>query len=122
MTKTEAPEKKVSSLSTLAKKPELIKLSISPTPGEELEFYSKDRVKMDTFLRISKAFETTSNMHEEDATNKIYKWLENPDNITLVESLILNEDGTQVTGEDLSLPNIVLVHALVKIAENLGNS
>lgn len=95
-------------LSQIAKKPQLIEITIDDADiveefGEAITFWTWDRQPMDVFLKLAAI--------DQNNTSSV---------ISAVRELILNEDGTPVlTGED-SLPTKVLMRVIVTVVESLG--
>jgi hypothetical protein len=97
-------------ITELSKAPELIKLVIDDketleTYGEPLEFYTYDRAPLDTFLKLSNSLEKNQ-----------------AECIKILKTLILTEEGKPVVSGKEELPIKVMVQAMAKIMDKLGNS
>jgi hypothetical protein len=94
-------------LSQLAAKPQLIRVVLDDeeTVEEygELEFWIYDRQDMDTFVKLATL--------EHTQFDKI---------AGIVNSMILDEDGTAVVKDGLTLPLPVMMKAIQKVVEVLG--
>lgn len=95
-------------LSELAKKPQLIKLTIEKEEiiekyGDALDFYMYDRQPLDIFSKMADV--NTDNAGEY---------------INILKNVILKEDGTPVISEEEVLPMDVLTEAMVLIGDRLG--
>ena len=95
-------------LSELAKKPQLVELTIDKKElvekyGEELTFYMYDRQPLDVFTKLANA--TQDNVGEY---------------MTVLKDIIVNDDGVPVMKEDLILPIDLLTEAMGLIGEKLG--
>lgn len=95
-------------LSELAKKPELTLIVINDEDtikefGEPIEFYTFDRIPLDTFSTLASA----------DQSNP-------KELIDVVKTLILSETGEQIINEKQMLPPVILIRAIGKIVEKLG--
>jgi len=95
-------------LSELAKKPQLIQVSIDDADivadyGSAIEFWTWDRQPMDVFLKLA-----SINGENQAAV------------MEAVKELVLNEDGTQVITNDVSLPTRVMMRVITKVVEGLG--
>jgi len=95
-------------LSELAKKPQLIKLTIEKKDivekyGDALEFYMYDRQPIDIFSKMADI--TSDNAGEY---------------INILQNVILREDGSPVITEEEILPIDVLTEAMVLIGDRLG--
>jgi hypothetical protein len=95
-------------LSELAKKPKLVKLTISKQElvdkyGDELEFYMYDRQSLDIFSKLANA--TTDNVGEY---------------MSILSDIILKEDGSPVMDGEMVLPIDVMTEAMSLIGEKLG--
>ena len=95
-------------LSELAKKPQLIKMSIDDEDivkefGEAIEFYTWDRQPMDVFMKLANV---------------------NPDNagsvIEAVKQLVLDETGQPIITADTMLPTKIMMRVLTRVVESLG--
>ena len=98
-------------ISTLAKKPELVKLEITEEDivkefGETISFYIMDEMDVNTYFNF-------------------YKFQQNQDSELLNEllrKLILKQDGTASIAKDQVLPVSLTLAVLVKINEFLGKA
>lgn len=95
-------------LSQIAKKPQLIKVSLDDEDivkefGEPLEFWTWDRQPMDVFLKLSSV----------DSGNQSAI-------ISSVRELVMDEEGKQVLSGDEVLPTWVLMRVMTKVVESLG--
>ena len=95
-------------LSELAKKPQLIPVTIDDADivadyGSVIEFWTWDRQPMDVFLKLA-----SINGENQAAV------------MEAVKELVLNEDGTQVITNDVSLPTRVMMRVITKVVEGLG--
>jgi len=95
-------------LSSLAKKPELIKVTIDDEDtvaqyGEPLEFYTMDRQPMETFLKFAAG-------DRQDFSQMA----------DLLKEMVLDEDANPVIKDGLILPSKVMISAFSKLAEQLG--
>lgn len=95
-------------LSQIAKKPQLIKISIDDEDivkefGEALEFWTWDRQPMDIFLKLSSV----------DTGNQSAI-------ISSVRELVMDEDGKQILSGDEVLPTWILMRVMTKVVESLG--
>jgi hypothetical protein len=95
-------------LSELAKKPQLVKLTINKKElvekyGDELEFYMYDRQSLDVFSKLANA--TQDNVGEY---------------MNILIDIILNEDGVAIMADDNVLPIDVMTEAMSLIGEKLG--
>ncbi len=95
-------------LSELAKKPQLVKLTISKQElvdkyGDELEFYMYDRQSLDVFSKLANA--TTDNVGEY---------------MSVLSDIILKEDGSPVMDGEMVLPIDVMTEAMSLIGAKLG--
>lgn len=96
-------------ISQLSAKPKLIKLTIDSEDivtefGEAVEFYTWDRQPLDVFMKLASA--NTEN----------YSAM-----VDILRTMILDEEGRQVIQGENMLPSKVLVAAMTKITEVLGN-
>ena len=71
--------------------------------GEALEFHIYDRQPMDQFVRLAQ-------MKPEDFQ----------DMVTMVNSMVLDEDGNPVVKDDLVLPTGIMTKVIGKVVETLG--
>ena len=95
-------------LSELAKKPQLIKVTIDDADiieefGEAIEFHTWDRQPMDVFLKLS----TIDTARPETI-------------VSTVQNLVLDETGEPVLKDDVGLPPAVLMRVITKVVEGLG--
>jgi hypothetical protein len=95
-------------LSQIAAKPKLIVFSLDDEDtvkeyGEPVEFYSWDRQPLDIFMRLANA----------DQQNLV-------EMITLVKTLILDEEGKEIIKDDNMLPSSLLIKVIAKVVETLG--
>lgn len=95
-------------LKDIAKKPELIKLTLDDEDtvreyGEALEFYTWDRQPIDTFLKMA------NNIGQNTAMV-----------VEVVQTLVLDSEGQQVMTDGVALPSAVLLRVINKIVEQLG--
>jgi hypothetical protein len=96
-------------LTQLVAKPQLIEISLDDEAiiakfGEAITFHTWDRQPMDTFMKLASA--TDGN------TTGI---------INIVKDLILDEAGKPILTQDNMLPTDVLMKAIGKITQTLGN-
>lgn len=97
-------------LSDLAKKPQLIKITMTDEDiikeyGEALEFWTWDRQPMDVFLKLAAI----------DQSNV-------PTVIDAVRNLILDEAGNPIITGDSSLPTKIMMRVITTVVEQLGKS
>lgn len=95
-------------INQIASKPQLIKLEITDDAtvekfGESIEFWTYDRQPLEVFMQLAE-------IQNEDP-KKI---------ISLVKTMILDEQGQQVLRDDITLPTSVLLRIIEKIVETLG--
>jgi hypothetical protein len=95
-------------LSQIAAKPKLIVFSLDDEAtvkeyGEPVEFYSWDRQPLDIFMRLANA----------DQQNLV-------EMITLVKTLILDEEGKEIIKDENMLPSNLLIKVIAKVVETLG--
>lgn len=95
-------------LSQLAKKPQLIEITVNDEEtiaefGEALTFHTWDRQPMDVFLKLAAV--------DQNNTATV---------IEAVRDLVLNEDGTRVMTNDVSLPTKVMLKVIAAVVDNLG--
>lgn len=95
-------------LKQLAKKPQLVKITIDDEDivkefGESLEFWTWDRQPMETFLKLS-----TVNTQEPGTI------------INVVRELILDEDANPIITNDVGLPTHVMMRVVTRVVEGLG--
>lgn len=97
-------------LETLAKKAELVKVSVDDEEtvaefNEPVEFWTYDRAPIEIYLKL----------HQAQATGDI------DGSIQIVKTLILDEKGRRVMNDDQILPAQLLARCIGKIMEKLGN-
>jgi hypothetical protein len=95
-------------LTTLASKPQLIKITISNKEitekyGDELEFWVYDRQPIEQFVKMATL--------GQDNFGEIIK---------LVNTLVLNEQGEPILKEGESLPTDVMMVVVNAVVERLG--
>lgn len=95
-------------LKDLAAKPKLIPITIDTpevleTYGEALEFWIWDRQPIQKFIKVA----TTMNTDYAEA-------------VSMMNEMVLDEDGKPVCKEGLSLPSGVMTAAIHKVIEHLG--
>ena len=95
-------------LSQIAAKPKLIVFSLDDEAtvkeyGEPVEFYSWDRQPLDIFMRLANA----------DQQNLV-------EMITMVKTLILDEEGKEIIKDENMLPSSLLIKVIAKVVETLG--
>jgi hypothetical protein len=95
-------------LSDLAKKPQLIMVTIADEDivaefGETIEFWTWDRQPMDTFLKLASI--------DQNNTASV---------IEAVRGLVLDEEGKPVLTGDRSLPTKVMMRVITSVVESLG--
>lgn len=95
-------------LSQITAEPKLIEISLDDKDivkqyGEPLTFYTWDRQPMDVFMRLA------------NLTDKNTGEL-----VTVVKTLILDEDGKPILNDKNMLPTNVLLKAIAKVTEQLG--
>lgn len=100
-------------LTQLAAKPQLTKITIADeatveTYGEELEFWVYDRQDMNTFMRLA-------NISEDNMGENMGDMLE------LVNSMVRDEDGTQILDGENLLPTDVMLKVIEEVVAQLGN-
>jgi hypothetical protein len=96
-------------LTQLAAKPQLIEVKLDDEAlvtkyGEAITFHTWDRQPMDVFVKLANATEAS-------AAGVIH----------IVKDLILDERGVKVMADDTMIPTDVLLAAISKITEALGN-
>ena len=96
-------------LSQLTAKPKLVQVMLDDEETineykEPLEFYTWDRQPLDVFMKLANV--------ERDNPSSI---------ITIVKTLILDENAQEILTEDNMLPMNVLMKAIGKITDMLGN-
>jgi hypothetical protein len=95
-------------LSELAKKPQLVQMTITDQDivaeyGEAIEFWTWDRQPMDTFLKLASV--------DQNNTASV---------IAAVRDLILDETGQPVLTGDAVLPIPVMMRVITQVVEGLG--
>lgn len=95
-------------LTQITAKPKLIKMTLEDEDiikeyGEALEFHIYDRQPMDQFVRLAQ-------MKPEDFQEMV----------TLVNSMVLDEEGQPVVKDDLVLPTGIMTKVIAKVVETLG--
>lgn len=95
-------------LSQITSAPILVELTIDDADivkefGEPLTFHTWDRQPMDVFLRLA-------NVDQKDTSTLI----------SIVKTLILDENGKQLLDDKNMLPTNVLMKAISKVTEQLG--
>ena len=96
-------------LTQLSAKPVLIPITLDDQDildeyKEPLEFHTYDRQPMDVFMKLVSV--------KGDAVNA--------EIISIVKTLILDENGNQILTDDNMLPPKVLIKAIAKVSEMLG--
>ncbi len=95
-------------LSQLAKKPQLVQITIDDADivaehGEALDFWTWDRQPMDIFLKLASVDQTN--------TGSV---------IAAVRDLVLDETGKPILTGDVSLPTKVMMRVITAVVESLG--
>jgi hypothetical protein len=95
-------------LNQIAAKPQLIKIVLDDSEiqaefNEPLEFWSWDRQPLEVFMKLA-------NSDTKDINSMI----------SIVRTLILDEEGKEIIKDDVMLPSHVLIKAIAKIVESLG--
>lgn len=95
-------------LSQICSEPQLVEIKLDDKDvvkqyGEALVFYTYDRQPMDVFMRLA-------NIDQKNTG----------DLISVVKTLILDEEGKQVLNDKNMLPTGVLMKAIAKVVEQLG--
>ena len=95
-------------LSQLSAEPQLVEVTIDNKAivkkyGEPLTFYTWDRQPMDVFTRLA-------NVTEQDSSEAI----------SVMKTLILDDDGKPVIDDKNTLPMDILIKAMEKVTELLG--
>lgn len=95
-------------LSQLTAKPQLIDVHIDDEDtikefGEAIQFYTWDRQPMDVFMKLANA-----------------SGVDTGGIISIVRTLILDENGKEILSTDAMLPTHVLMKAIAKVTELLG--
>lgn len=95
-------------LSEIAKKPQLIKVTLDDADiieefGESVEFWTWDRQPMDTFLKLASIDQN------------------NPASVLeAVRNLILDEDAKPVLVGEATLPTKIMMRVITRVVEGLG--
>jgi hypothetical protein len=97
-------------LAELAKEPKLISIKIDDPGivekyGEDVEFWVYDRVDMETFMALA-------NLEGGQDIGRI---------VAVMKDLILDDKGNKVIANGKILPNDVMIKAVEKTVEALGN-
>ena len=97
-------------LSEIAKEPKLIEVVLDDqetldTYNEPLVFYTWDRQPMDVFLKLANIDGTKNNTSEL---------------VSLMKTLVLDENGKQIINDKNMLPTNILMKAISKVTEQLG--
>lgn len=95
-------------LSQIASKPKLTKIvldsqSILDQYEDKLEFWTWDRLPLDTFMKMASA--------DSENIDEIFE---------LVKPLIMDEDGKVIIDGEVTIPNSVLIEAMNKLMDVLG--
>jgi hypothetical protein len=95
-------------LTQLAAKPQLVKLLIDDEAtitehGEAIEFWTWDRQPLDTFMKLANASQSNTDGM-----------------ISIVKTLILDENGKEIITGDAMLPASILLKVIGKIVDSLG--
>jgi hypothetical protein len=95
-------------LSDLAKKPQLIKISLDDEEtvkefGEPIEFWTWDRQPMDTFLKLASMSDSN------------YGTI-----VTAVKGLIMDETGREILGDGETLPSHIMMRVVNRLVTMLG--
>lgn len=95
-------------LTQLASKPQLIKITLNDQAiveefGDELEFWIYDRQPIEDFLKFATASQGSQ-----------------ADMVRMVNDLVLDEDGTKIMQEGLTLPTPVMIAVIGAVIERLG--
>jgi hypothetical protein len=95
-------------LSQLTAKPQLVLIELNDDDvikefGESITFHTWDRQPMDVFMKLAGA--------TQNDTSAI---------ISIVRTLILDENGKEILKDDAMLPTNVLMKAIGKVTEVLG--
>lgn len=97
-------------LAELAKEPKLVKITIDDARmvenyGEAIEFWVYDRVDMETFMKLA-------NLEGGKDIGEI---------VVVMKDLILDEKGNKIISNGRVLPNDLMIKAVEKTVEALGN-
>jgi hypothetical protein len=95
-------------LTALASKPQLITVVLDDEEvieqyGEAIEFYTWDKQPLDTYLSLA-----SMDYNDQRAV------------MSVVKTLILDENGKEIVTDDNVLPVAVLLKAITKLTESLG--
>jgi hypothetical protein len=95
-------------LNKILSEPQLIEISLDDEAivkeyGEALTFHTWDRQPMEVFMRLA-------NVDQKNTAELI----------SIVKTLILDEDGKQILNDKNMLPTSVLMKAIAKVTEQLG--
>lgn len=95
-------------LSQICSEPQLVEVTLDDKEtvkqyGEPLVFYTWDRQPMEIFMKLANT--------DQKNTGEL---------ISVVKTLILNEEGKQVLTDKNMLPTNVLMKAIAKVVEQLG--
>jgi hypothetical protein len=95
-------------LTALASKPQLITVVLDDEEvieqyGEAIEFYTWDKQPLDTYLSLA-----SMDYNDQRAV------------MSVVKTLILDENGKEIVNDDNVLPVAVLLKAITKLTESLG--
>jgi hypothetical protein len=95
-------------LTQLAKKPQLIKMTLDDEEtvkeyGESLEFWIWDRQPIDKFIKLA----TMKNENIGDL-------------VTTINDMVLDEQGKPVIKDGLTLPTGIMTRVIGKVVETLG--
>ena len=95
-------------LTQLAAKPQLVKITIDDEEivkeyGEALDFWIYDRQPIEKFIKLATV--------KDDNMMEI---------VGMINEMILDEDGTHIIKDGLSLPTQVMTKVVAKVVEKLG--
>ena len=95
-------------LTALASKPQLITVVLDDEEvieqyGEAIEFYTWDKQPLDTYLSLA-----SMDYNDQRAV------------MSVVKTLILDENGKEIVNDENVLPVAVLLKAITKLTESLG--
>jgi hypothetical protein len=95
-------------LTALASKPQLITVVLDDEEvieqyGEAIEFYTWDKQPLDTYLSLA-----SMDYNDQRAV------------MSVVKTLILDENGKEIVNDDNVLPVAILLKAITKLTESLG--
>jgi hypothetical protein len=96
-------------LKSLAKKPELLEITLSDEDtvkayGEPITFHTWDRAPLDIFAKLAGADQRKP-----------------AEVIETVRKLILDEEGKEILSKDQMLPPTILIRVIAEIVNRLGN-